>query len=177
MKNNKRRIIIVSAIVFVILAAVLVFILVIDAQTKEYEKEKAWRDSIKQEWYNALKEKADGETKFKLSDTTPFEWDELYIASGYYLKEDMVKLLGEKSKEVFTNADEGNPILLGTDLSTLWIFFLEDELVFELEDFDIFSPGERIEKLKEEDAWVITRILEGSKTVDVYVCRQGKESE
>jgi c-di-AMP phosphodiesterase-like protein len=162
--------IIILAVVLTILIAVLIIIFIEDAQMKEFEKEQALEDSIKQLWYDALQEQADGETRFKLSDTTPFEWDEVYIGSGYYEKERLVNLLDQKSNEVFSEIEDKKPVLLGTDLYTTWYFFLEDKLVFELGTFDIFSPGERVENLREDDAWVTAKEYKNSEVIYVDVC-------
>ena len=170
MDRKKRKSIIISAVGLVIIIAILVIILILNAQLKDLEKEQALNDSIKKEWYNALKGLADGETKFRLSEVTPFEWDEVYIASGYYEKETLKQLLGDKSDAYFGSSYEKYMPSLGTDLSTTWIFFLDGELVFSLGTFDIFSPGERIGMRGEEDTWVTARILEGSEIVYVYVC-------
>ena len=92
--DKKNKIIIISAVALAILIAILITIIVKDAQM--LSKEQVLQDNITQLWYKALKERADGETRFKLSDTTPFEWDEVYIGSGYYDKEQMAKSFGSK---------------------------------------------------------------------------------
>lgn len=165
MNKKKRNIIIISAIGFALLIGVLVSILIIDAELKEKEQVQRQTEKIKQEWYSAIEAAADGQDKFLLYDTTPFEWDEVYIASGYFLESELAEQLGEKSKEIFS--DDAKPILMGLDLYTLWLFFFEDKLVFELGGFDIHSPGERVKRVSKE-AYVTVEISKKYDMIDVF---------
>lgn len=155
----KRKVIIILAVVVIIVVTISTIFI---KQVKESARAAEQRKKIEHEWTLALKEVGKEGEVFSLSNTTPFEWDELYVVSGYYDLNVMIDLMGDKYKKVYSvSPDEVSARFMGTDLSTSWVFFYNGELVFKLETFYInTSTGGAERYLK--DAKATVELKEGS---------------
>ena len=163
---KKKRWMVTLAIIIVVAILAGTVIIIENNKLREREAEREGKDELIQEWRNYLETVNDDETVFRLSDSTPFEWDEGYVVFGYYDLNQMEEAMGPKYSKVFSiSPNDKAARLMGTDLSNHWIFFSNNEVVFEYHTFDITTGVNRIIHLT-NDLLVTAKSYEDSDTIN-----------